>query len=239
MITRIASERMVIVSDMHLGNPFCTAKGQTIRFLEWASREGWDICINGDGFEVAQVSFSRLARDIPEVLHALKEATGRGSRVFYVVGNHDIVFEHFLNDWGGFTVAPFLNVESGGKRVRVEHGHLYDPFFVSSPRLYEFLTWLGGFFLMATPRVYKAWILFERLRSRLRRGKGIVGEHPGFLMAAEELVARGIDSVVFGHTHHVGAVKLHGGVYLNPGSWMLEPTYVKLEAGNLELARFI
>jgi UDP-2,3-diacylglucosamine pyrophosphatase LpxH len=238
VITSIQSDRLAIISDLHLGNPFSNVRAKTAAFVDWASREGFDLCINGDGFEVTQVSFAKVSRDVPDVLRALKQAMRRGTKVYYVVGNHDIVFEHFLNDWGGFKLAPFLNVASGGRRFRVEHGHLYDPFFVLSPRLYGFVTWLGGFLLKVHPRLYKLWISFERLRSRIRglRSKGIVGEHPSFLSAASAIEARGFDGVIFGHTHHTGSVILpDGGIYLNPGSFMLCSNYVKIEQGRMEL----
>lgn len=241
MITKIASEKLAVISDLHLGNPFSHAKRKTIRFIEWAANSGFDICINGDGFEIAQVSFSKLASDVPDVLQALKQAMKKGVKVYYVVGNHDIVFEHFLNDWGGFKLAPFLNVSSSGKRFRIEHGHIYDPFFVRFPRLYEICTWLGGFFLKLHPSLYKLWILFERSKSALRTtsGKGIVGEPPHFERAACEIESRGFDVVIFGHTHHWGQVTLPGGgSYFNPGSWMISSHYVKIERGEVSLCVF-
>ena len=135
MITEIRDQKLVVISDLHLGNPFSQAKKSTVEFFYWAAANGYDIVINGDGFEIAQVSFAKIARDVPEVFHAIKSFTNRGRNVYYVIGNHDIVMEHFLNDWGGFKMAPFLNVWSGDKRIRVEHGHLYDPAFVNNPEL--------------------------------------------------------------------------------------------------------
>lgn len=239
MITRAAAERMVVISDLHLGNPFSSVRRRTVEFIDWAAANGYDICINGDGFDVAQVSLDRFTHDVPEVLSALRAAVKRGRQVFYVVGNHDIVFEHFLTDWAGFKLAPFLNVESGSSRFRVEHGHLYDPFFVAFPRLYDFCTWLGGFALKVHPRFYRAWIRFERLKSRWARRGGIEGESAAFFQSASRIECRGFDAVVFGHTHHTGKAKLpHGGVYLNPGSWMLGAHFVKIEAGRIELSEF-
>lgn len=239
MITEIRSERLVVFSDLHLGNPFSSARGRTVAFIQWAAREGYDICINGDGFDVAQVSVPRLTRDVPEVLQALKNAAVAGRRVYYVVGNHDIVFEHFLNDWGFLRIAPFLNVRSGSARIRVEHGHLYDPFFVAYPRLYDFCTWLGGLALKVSPSLYGAWIRFEKLRGRLLASGGIVGELAAFSRAAAKLEARGFDGIVFGHTHHHGTTSLPlGGRYLNPGSWMLGSKYVLIENGAAELRDF-
>lgn len=241
MITQIESQKLVVISDLHLGNPFSGVKRKTIEFIEWASENNYDLCINGDGFEITQVSLKRVANDVPEVLHSLKQAMEKGTNIYYVVGNHDIFFEHFLSDWGGFKLAPFLNVKSGKARFRVEHGHLYDPFFIRFPRLYEFSTWLGGFALKLHPSLYKLWIQFEKFRSHFRvwRGKGIPGEPPGFRSSANEIALRGFDGIVFGHTHHQGNVSLESGVpYLNPGSWMLNSSFVKIENGQLSLEQF-
>lgn len=239
MITKVDSKKMVVLSDLHLGNPYSKVRERTIDFLRRSSKDGYDICINGDGFEVAQVSFQRLALELPAVLQELKACTHRGVKVYYVVGNHDILFEHFLHDWGAFVMAPFLNVVSGGRRIRIEHGHLYDPFFIRNPRLYEFSTWFAGFFLRLHPSLYRVWIAWEKWRSYLRMRKGIRGEHPKFAEAATEIASRGFDHIVFGHTHHSGTVEVAGGArYYNPGSWMLEPSYVKIEEGNVELCRY-
>lgn len=240
MITDIYSEKMVVFSDLHLGNPFCKSKHRTIDFILDASAHGYDICINGDGFEIAQVSFSKLAKDVPEVFHALKIAAQR-CNVYYVVGNHDMLLEHFLNDWGGFKLAPFLNVRSGDKRIRIEHGHLYDPFFVKNPEAYEFLTWLGGFVLRVAPSAYRLWIKFEKFKSLLRSRKtnAILGEHPSFQEAAYELAQRGFDTVIFGHTHHVGQVSLGTEqTYFNPGSWLIGAAFIKIQKGNAVIEHY-
>jgi UDP-2,3-diacylglucosamine pyrophosphatase LpxH len=239
MITDIKTDRLLVISDLHLGNPFSKAKNPTVEFLQWAAKNDFDICINGDGFEIAQVSFSKIARDVPEVFHAIKNFTARGRHIYYVIGNHDIVLENFLNDWGGFKMAPFLNVWSRDKRLRIEHGHLYDPFFVKHPELYEFLTWFAGFALKLHPSVYKLWISFEKLKSKLlwtTAANGIPGEHGSFRIAAKELSERGFDVVVFGHTHHAGEADLGAGCrYFNSGSWLMGTPYIEILNGETKL----
>jgi UDP-2,3-diacylglucosamine pyrophosphatase LpxH len=237
VITATKSEKLVVISDLHLGNPFSQAKKHVIPFLRWAAKEGYDICINGDGLEIAQASFNRIAFDVPEFFKVLGEVRKRGREIYYVTGNHDIALEHFLEDWGMMKVSPFLNVDSGQARIRIEHGHIYDPFFVKHPVLYEALTHLGGIFLKIHPSLYRLWISFEKMRSRLRARKTkIVGEHPSFREAALELNRRGFDAVIFGHTHHYGSASLeHGGEYFNPGSWMLTSHYVLIESGRVSL----
>ena len=237
MITAIKSEKLVVISDLHLGNPFSTAKRQVIPFLKWAAGQGYDICINGDGLEIAQSSFNKIAFDVPELFRTLGDMRRKGREVYYVTGNHDIALEHFLEDWGMMKVSPFLNVTSGSQRIRIEHGHIYDPFFVKHPRLYEVLTHFGGYFLKLNPQLYRLWIYFESSLSRLRARKtGIRGEHPQFKEAAEEISRRGFDAIVFGHTHHAGEAALESGAkYLNPGSWMLSTHYVLIEGGDVKL----
>lgn len=248
MITDIRADKLLVVSDLHLGNPFSKAKRPMVDFLRWAADNGYDVAINGDGFEIAQVSFTKIAKDVPEVFHALKTFTASGRNLYYVIGNHDIVLENFLNDWGGFKMAPFLNVKSGNKRIRVEHGHLYDPSFVNNPDLYEFLTWAAGLVLDIHPGFYKLWIAFEKFKSRYLWGKKdlksiqetlegkplsyIPGEHPAFRDAAVELTSRGFDCVVFGHTHHAGYIHLeNGGRYFNSGSWLMKTPMIHILDG--------
>jgi UDP-2,3-diacylglucosamine pyrophosphatase LpxH len=237
VITSIRSEKLVVISDLHLGNPFSDAKRMVIPFIKWAANQGYDICINGDGLEIAQSSFNKIAFDVPELFRTLGDMRRKGREVYYVTGNHDIALEHFLEDWGVMKVSPFLNVRSGPHRIRIEHGHIYDPFFVKYPRLYEALTHIGGYFLKINPKIYKVWINFESLLSRLRARKtGIIGEHPHFKEAAEEISRRGFDAIVFGHTHHAGEAELESGArYYNPGSWMLSSHYIAIESGSVRL----
>ncbi len=242
MITEIRDQKLAVISDLHLGNPFSKAKNPTVEFFHWCARNQYDVVINGDGFEIAQVSFSKIARDVPEVFHAIKSFTGRGRNIYYVIGNHDIVLENFLNDWGGFKMAPFLNVWSGDKRMRIEHGHLYDPFFVRNPELYEFVTWLAGFALTLHPSLYRMWIKFEQFKSKYfwkKSASGIAGEHVAFREAAIELSQRGFDVVVFGHTHHAGESDLpEGRKYYNTGSWLMGTPFLDINNGKTVMRRW-
>ena len=241
MITSIVSDRLVVISDLHLGNPFSDAKKKVLPFLKWAAAEKFDVCINGDGLEIAQSSFAKVAFEVPEFFRVLGEFKRAGREVFYVTGNHDIALEHFLEDWGVMKVSPFLNVLSGETRVRIEHGHIYDPFFVRYPVMYDRLTHFGGILLKINPNLYKLWITFEKWTSNRRAKKsGIVGEKPHFREAAEELSRRGFDSIIFGHTHHPGQRELeNGSSYYNTGSWMLTPHYAKIENGKVSLEEWI
>lgn len=237
MLTSASGQRLVVISDVHLGNPFSKGRHEVIQFLKWAAKNNFDICINGDGLEIAQVSFHKLAEEMPEMVKTLREIDRLGRKVFYIVGNHDIALEYFLEDWGALKVCPFLNYQTNDTRIRIEHGHLYDPFFINFPDLYEALTRFAGVLLAIHPKFYSLWMKIEKLHAKLRRKKSqIVGEQPEFAEAAYEISRRGFDAVIFGHTHHRGSMALPDGkTYYNSGSWLLSFDYVEIIEGEIAL----
>lgn len=239
-----SERRLLVVSDLHIGNPFSQARRLLHAFFRFVEDSGYSLCINGDGIDIAHASFAHLAVDLPEVIDGLRRIARRNGAIYYVVGNHDLQLSHFLDDWGAVTVVPFLNLRSGNRRIRIEHGHLYDPFFVNHPALYEAATNAAGYLLRLDPRIYKSWIWYERMRNRVLTRLGgddhvLKGEHPAFTVAARELLRRGFDAVVFGHTHVPGSIALGDGqVYCNSGSWMVRGNYVAIEDGEVALHRW-
>lgn len=241
MITKATGEKLIIISDVHLGNPFSKGRHDLISFLKWAAEQGFDICINGDGLEIAQVSFIKLAIEMPEIVRTLREINKMGRSVYYIVGNHDIALEYFLEDWGSLKVCPFLNYTSGLTRIRIEHGHLYDTFFINFPDLYETLTRFAGFLLAVHPNFYKLWMALERISTRFLKSKtGIIGESSEFSKAAHEITRRGFDAVIFGHTHHLGEMSLpEDKKYFNSGSWLISCDYIEINQGQIEIRKWV
>jgi UDP-2,3-diacylglucosamine pyrophosphatase LpxH len=237
MLIEVAEQRLLVVSDLHLGNPFSEARRALGAFFDYARRERFNVCINGDGFEILQASFASLAHDSVDVLASIGAHIDAGLRVYYVVGNHDIVLEQFLQKWSNIEITPFLNVSSADLRIRIEHGHLYDPSFVRSPGLYEFLTKLAGPLLHVYPDIYRLWTVWENFWQRVRRfGAGKLVEQSPYYEAADMLLRRGFDVVVFGHTHKPEDVQLGPGRrYLNSGNWVRGGSFVQIRDGQVEL----
>lgn len=237
MIIETTQQRLLIISDLHVGNPFSRAGRSLGAFFDFARQQRFNVCINGDGFEILQASFAALANDSVDVLNRIHAHLEAGLRVFYVVGNHDIVLENFLTNWSNIEITPFLNVTSGALRVRVEHGHLYDPSFVRHPGLYEFMTRLAGPLLRIYPDVYRVWSIYEDACQWVRsRGSTKLSERSVYYEAADMLLRRGFDVVVFGHTHKPEDVTLgESRRYINAGNWVRGGSYVRLLDGQIDL----
>ena len=240
VIIDVAEERLVIVSDLHLGNPASRAASSFPSFLDYVRDEGLTLCLNGDSVEMLQTRLSRIMRDAVPLMTQISRMCRDGQNVYYIVGNHDIYVEHFLDEWFVLQVCPFLNVFSGGKRIRVEHGHLYDPAFLRAPKFYESLTRLSRYMLFVRPDIYQMWDpIVARLNQRLRRKPQGSEDSPIYHAAAAEVLTRGFDAVVYGHTHHAEIVEFDNGLYLNSGCWMHGGTFVEIDSGRVELKTWL
>ena len=240
MITEVSEDRLLVISDLHLGNPVFRAKRDVTEFLDYAVETGASVCINGDGLDIAQTSFPRIARDTPEVFSRFKKVTDNGGQVYYVIGNHDLPLEYFFQNWGFIQVVPFLNVISGDQRIHVEHGHLYDPLYLAAHGVYMIATMIAGVLLKLFPPIYKLWTVYEKSeampKSRRSQQEGIKGEHQNYIEAAEEILSRGFDTIIFGHTHRPGVVELpEGQHYFNTGSWLQAPKFAEIDNGQVAL----
>lgn len=239
MIIDIQQSRLLVISDLHVGNPYSQAGRALGAFFDYATRERFNVCISGDGFEILQASLSAIASDSVDVMNRIRTHLDAGLKVYYVVGNHDIVLENFLSNWVGLEITPFVNLTSGEVRVRIEHGHLYDPSFVQSPVCYEMLTRLAGPFLRLYPDVYRLWAYYEEVKTWLG---GLLSRKPRqcvYHEAAQMLLTRGFDAVVFGHTHRPERVEFGPRrLYINSGNWVRGGSYVEILEGRLSLKQW-
>ena len=242
---------MLVVSDVHLGNPLYRPRRPFVEFLRYACEHHYPICINGDGVDIVQSSIRRLARDLAGCNREFARFASRGLPIYYTVGNHDIALEQFLDDWGVIRVVPFLNVLSGDQRIRLEHGHIYDEMFVKYPRTYTVMTLLGSLTLRVSPHVFNTFhwmntglIALGEWRHSSHRGnddasrlaRAIPGERAAFIRAALEISERGFDAVIFGHTHRAGQVAFpNGATYYNTGVWQSDPYFAEVDHGRVTL----
>jgi len=241
MQINIKKDNLLIISDLHLGNVANAERSSLVDFFSYAIDRNCDVCINGDGLEIMQSSFTKMAKEMPILMNVMRRMEKKSLNIYYIIGNHDIVLENFLFDTGLIRFVPFLNLVSGNKRIRIEHGHLYDPFFIRFPDTYEFLTWFSGLLLQISPKFYKIWMWLEDLifGGLDTKNKGVKGENPVFLEAAKMILKRGFDAVIFGHTHHLGCTDLDGGKkYINSGSWMVSPGYVEVSHGEIIIEKW-
>jgi UDP-2,3-diacylglucosamine pyrophosphatase LpxH len=247
--TTVYEDRLLVVSDIHMGNALHRPRRKFLDFVHFAFEHRYSICINGDGLDIAQLSLQRLNADLTPSLNLFARFGETGKNIYYTVGNHDLSLEHFLADMGRMKVLPFLNVYSGNLRIRVEHGHMYDEMFLKYPRVYTFFMMVGGLGIAIGPKAYERmhrlnaaiigsaeWV-FSGFGRRKKPGSisGIAGERECFGDGALNVGMRGFDAVTFGHTHLPGTSKIGDGriTYYNTGAWFTTPWCLAIDHGRL------
>ena len=231
----ITEERLVVISDLHLGSPASRASESLPSFLDHVADAGWSLCVNGDAIDLLQHSVPHLVAAGASVLTPFQRFLDDGNSLYYVLGNHDLVLEHLLQHLP-MSVSPILNLRSGDARIRIEHGHVHEPVFSSAPGLYELGGRIGRGFLLLHGDTYRLYARVQRAVHRRRRAQGL-DDYPAY-RAADALFERGFDAVVMGHTHLPELVQRPGGTYVNGGDWMHAQTFVTIDNGVVELNRW-
>ncbi len=241
MQVNVCQERMLVISDIHMGSPLFKGIHMLEQFFEYSIQNRFDVCINGDGIDISQSSWLRISREVPIIFQKIAKMRSLGLKVYYVIGNHDIILEYFLQDWQYIELLPFINLTCNNKRIRIEHGHIYDARYVRSATLFKWLEIFGGKILRFTPGIYRAYVRLEKkfYGTDITGTDGLLGRDDTFYRAVRELTQRGYDAVIMGHTHRPGFVKLEDEkIYINLGSWIENTYFVQILNGEIELKDF-
>jgi UDP-2,3-diacylglucosamine pyrophosphatase LpxH len=241
--TLINEDRLHIISDLHLGHPSFAQRDKLNSFLTYLSNKNTSLCINGDGIDLLQLSVPKVLDEIPSLWNGLQTFLAQGSnRIYYVVGNHDIYMESYLEHSGILNVVPFLEVLSGDQRIHIEHGYLYDFSHIYFHAMMTQLTKVVGLFLKPSPALYHLYGKLNQLMftlwNRIKTKQGSVPfDRPNLVAAAREILERGFDTVIFGHSHYAGMEDFGDNrKYANAGSWLADRIhYIEIDKGEIRL----
>ena len=221
----------VIVSDLHLGSTNCESK-RISHFLELLADgevRTRRLILNGDVFD--SFDFRRLSRKHWKVLSLLRKLSNRLD-ITWLCGNHDgsaEVVSHLL----GVDVRDDYVLESGGRRILVLHGHIFDDFLDNHP----ILTWIGDC-------IYSVLQGLDPTHQLARSAKH---NSKTFLRCAEKIREgsvrlarrRDCDAVCCGHTHSACSSTEEDVHYFNSGCWTELPcTYLAVDAGEVRVQAF-
>jgi UDP-2,3-diacylglucosamine pyrophosphatase LpxH len=221
----------VIVSDIHLGSDNCEAK-RLCRFLEQlvdGELHTSTLILNGDVFD--SIDFRRLKKQHWKVLSLIRKLSDK-MHIIWISGNHDgptEIVSHLL----GTTVQEEHVLESGGRRILVLHGHIFDEFIEAHP----ILTWFSDviyWLLQCVDRTHsfakwakKSSKVFLRCAKKVEDG------------SIDRARKRGCSAVCCGHTHHAMVEDSRDVHYFNGGCWTEWPgTYLTIIDGQIRLESF-
>jgi UDP-2,3-diacylglucosamine pyrophosphatase LpxH len=221
----------VIVSDIHLGADNCEAK-RLCRLLD-RIHDGEvvteKLILNGDVFD--SIDFRRLKKNHWKVLSLVRKLSDH-IEVIWLCGNHDGSAEIVSHLLGTVVMDEYL-LHTGGRKVLVLHGHIFDEFLDAHP----ILTWLGDtiyFTLQRIDRTHRFAKYAKKSSKTFLRCAQVIEER-----SVEYARKKGCEAVCCGHTHVAAAKEDQAVHYFNSGCWTEWPgTYLTVTEGVIRLEQF-
>ncbi len=218
--------RAIFISDVHLGTP----RAQTAALLAFLrDTESDQLYLVGDLIDDWSLRkawyWDQLHND---VIQKLLRKARKGTKVFYIPGNHDENFRNFLNlRFGRVAVrADAVHVAVSGKRYLVLHGDKFDGVVRYAPWLaklgdtaYEAVMGLNS----AVNRVRRFfrlpyWSLSAHLKRKVKKAVEFLSHFESAVV--REAKQRNCSGVICGHVHTADNRYIDGIHYLNDGDWV-------------------
>ena len=232
-----------IVSDAHLGVASLDIERKFVAFLRGLSGRASSLVINGDLFDFWFEWKSVIPRRSFRALAALADLSDSGVKILWVAGNHDCWGGEILRDNVGveYSVGPW-DGQIAGLTVRIEHG---DGLREREDRGYRLIRpvmrnrfAIKAFRSLLHPDWASRLALGSSTASRVHRARD---EGRGLRAYAEKELeaAKGLDLLVYGHSHVATLERMRsGGIFANAGSWLDAPTFLRLTDESIELVEW-
>lgn len=221
----------VVMSDLHLGSRVCRAEHiaaflESVRDGELPTRR---LVLNGDVFD--SFDLNRLTDAHWDILAQLRSLPESGVAVDWLAGNHDGPAGRAA-DLLGTPVRDQLVLESGGRRILVLHGDVFDHFLERHPRLCDFADFCYRGLQRLDPSHTVARWAKRRSKTFIRCIKQVEA------LAVRRAVSLGCDVVCCGHTHMPTVGEGGAAIYYNGGCWTERPChYLTVRDGLVRLCR--
>ena len=222
--------KTIFISDVHLGSRGCQAD---LLFDFLKHNQADNLYLVGDILDIWALKRELYwPQSHTNVLKQILSASKNGTKIYYILGNHDKEFRRFLNlelQFGNISIHNQLPYISGeGKKYLVIHGDQFDSIIQSKTG--PILTWVGNH---AYSQLLRVNILINRLRKRYklkywsladfmkRNTKQVLDFMNYFEDAAINYAKKsGYDGVICGHIHYYKIKEHDSLLYMNDGDWV-------------------
>ncbi|CAM3620699.1 ser/Thr protein phosphatase family protein, UDP-2,3-diacylglucosamine hydrolase-like protein [Flavobacterium saliperosum S13] len=236
---------IVVISDVHLGTYGCHAN----EILEYfKSIKPKILILNGDIIDIWQFRKSYFPKSHLKVIKKILDFTSKGTKVYYITGNHDEMLRKFSDTkMGNFSISDKLVLELDGKKAWFFHGDIFD----NSVHHAKWIAKLGGIgydYLILLNRVIN-WCLIKMGKepySLSKKVKASVKKAVKFISdfettATDLAIDNNYDYVVCGHIHEPKieerSNKKGATTYLNSGDWIENLTALEYNKKRWKLYR--
>lgn len=238
--------KVAVISDVHLGTYGCDAKA-LYHYLK--SIEPEILILNGDIIDIWQFSKNYWPDSHMKVVQRIFKMMSRGTKVYYLTGNHDEMLRKFTDfKMGKLEVLNKLVLELDGKKAWIFHGDVFDITMKNSKWLaklgavgYDTLIMLNSVVNWFSQKMGRGKLSFSK---KIKNGiKNAIKFIDDFEQTAIDIgIEKGYDYVICGHIHQPAnrLVQTEKGsiIYLNSGDWIENLTALEYNENKWELIHF-
>jgi UDP-2,3-diacylglucosamine pyrophosphatase LpxH len=224
--------KSIFISDIHLGSRGCQADA-LCSFLKNNTCE--NLFLVGDvidGWQLQKRWF--FPQSHANVIRRILTAAKRGTKVYYILGNHDEALRKFLQfdiEVGNISLIDRFDYEAiNGKKYLVIHGDFFDSLMVDNKWLmhigdfaYNFMIWVNVHFNKIRKTLdMDYWSLSKWLKQNTKEALNFINNFEGHL--SEYCKEESYDGIICGHIHVATIKDINGVEYMNCGDWVESST---------------
>jgi UDP-2,3-diacylglucosamine pyrophosphatase LpxH len=219
---------VVVISDIHLGTFGCHAK-ELLHYL--SSIKPKILILNGDIVDIWQFRKSYFPADHLKVIKKIISFSSKGTKVYYLTGNHDEFLRKFTDlHLGSISLLNKLVLDLDGKKAWIFHGDVFDTSITHTKWLAKLGGW--GYDYLILMNRFLNWVLVKcnqepySLSKKIKNNvKSAVKFITNFENVCTELaIENNYDYVICGHIHEpkIEEIENQKGktLYLNSGDWI-------------------
>ena len=216
--------KTLFISDIHIG----TGNSQTLKLLDFLDNNKFEkIYLVGDIIDMIMLKrkFYWKKRHNKVIQKILK--LSKTSEIIYIIGNHDIYLETFLNEKFGNVLIKERDIHTTKKNEKclVLHGHQFDGALMT----YTWLYWIGSlaydFSLWMNRWVNRIrkllgmnyWSLSMYLKSKTKKAIKFINNFENLVV--DYAKKSNVDTVIAGHIHMKEDKNISNVRYMNCGCW--------------------
>jgi UDP-2,3-diacylglucosamine pyrophosphatase LpxH len=238
--------KIVVISDVHLGTYGCHAS-ELKSYLKSIQPEV--LILNGDIIDIWQFRKNYFPKSHLGVLKQILAMASKGTRVYYLTGNHDELLRKFSETtMGNIHLLDKLVLQVDGKYHWFFHGDVFDASIQNARWLAKLGSW-GYDFLILLNRVMnfaleaigrERYSLSKKIKGSVKNAVKFIGDFEK--TACELAIDQGYQTVVCGHIHEPQIRNYENDkgscMYLNSGDWVESLTALEYQSGQWSMFKY-
>jgi len=230
------------ISDIHFGllehEKEVARELVFIEFLNSIKDSAKELYILGDLFDYWFEYKKVIQKGYFRTFTALNDLVKNGTKVHYIIGNHDFMHRDFFEKEIGVSLYQAeIEKEIDGKKFYLAHGDglvKNDFGYLILKKIFR-NKFAQNLYSLIHPNLGIKLAQGTSKTSRDYTGNKDYGEGDGLLEFAKQKFEIGFDFVILGHTHQERIEEIDNKIYANLGTWLKKPNYGIYKDGKFEL----